>query len=155
MNELKNNREKAEILSEFLFSQGFGNIILHSEIETEIDCDKDSGQYGSIIHKTKKLLLEKHHMALQNVRGQGYKIVSPDDFTDYALGYYRRGIGTINRGKKHLENAPTEHMSKDALDVYRRVNDRAITLEAAMRGASVELKTLARKPHPLAMMANN
>lgn len=154
MNELKENREKAEILVKFFHSHGFGNIILHSEIESEIDCKLGSGQYQTVIAKTKKILLSKHHMALQSVRGQGYKIVSPDEFTDFALGYYKRGLSTISKGKKHLENAPVEHMSKEAVDVYRRVNDRAISLEASMRGASVELKTLAKKPHPLAVVTS-
>lgn len=155
MNELTtNNREKAEVLAEFIHSLDFGNIILHSEIETQIECKRDTGQYGSIIGKTKRILLEKYHMGLQNVRGQGYRLVLPDDFTAFSLGFYRRGLNSINKGKKHLDNAPVEHMSREAVDAYRRVHDRAICLNAAMQGASVELKTLAKKPHPLAVASN-
>lgn len=149
MNELtSNNREKAEVLAEFIHSHGFGNVILHSEIESEIECKRDENQYNTIIGKAKKILLEQHQMGLQNVRGQGYKIVSPDDFTAFSLGFYRRGLNSITKGKNHLDNAPVEHMSAESIDAYRRVHDRAICLEAAMKGASVELKTLAKKPHP-------
>ena len=155
MNELTSkNQEKAEALAKFIYSHGFGNIILHSEIEQEIELKRDSGKYGSIIGKTKRILLEQHQMGLQNVRGQGYKIVAPDDFTGFSLGFYKRGLNSINKGKKHLDNAPVEHMSREAIDAYRRVHDRAICLEASMRGASVELKTLAKKPHPLAVSNN-
>ena len=31
---------------------------------------------------------------------------------------------------------------------YQRVHDRAVILQASMRGASVELKTLGKKKHP-------
>ena len=33
----------------------------------------------------------------------------------------------------------------------QRIHDRAVTLQAAMRGASVELKTLGQKKHPFAI----
>jgi hypothetical protein len=42
-------------------------------------------------------------------------------------------------------------MSKEGLEVFRRVSDRAVTLNAAMKGASVELKTLGKKNHPFAL----
>lgn len=39
-----------------------------------------------------------------------------------------------------------EEMSRE-----QRVYDRAVTLQASMRGASVELKTLSKKKHPFAL----
>ncbi len=34
---------------------------------------------------------------------------------------------------------------------YQRAHDRAVILQAAMKGASVELKTLGKKNHPFAV----
>ena len=42
-------------------------------------------------------------------------------------------------------------MSKEARNIYQRVHDRAVILQASMKGASVELKTLGRKKHPFAI----
>ena len=151
MNELINNEIRAEVLEKFIAAHEYGDIIFHSEIEELIDSKKDSTRYKTTIAKTKKLLLKNHQMAIENIQGQGYRIVAPDDFTDYSLGYYKRGINTMKKGKDYLNNAPTHNMSRDALDVYRKVNDRAVRLEAAMAGVAVELKTLARKPHPFSI----
>lgn len=57
----------------------------------------------------------------------------------------------MQKGYDTLEYAPTKDMSKEGLSTYRRVHDRAITLAAAMKGASVELRTLGQKKHPMAL----
>ena len=155
MNELKNNVEKSDILVKVFMNHSYGDIILHSEIENAIDCKINSSQYGTVIQKTRKILLEKHNRAIRNIRGQGYEIVSPDKFTDYSLGFYKRGINTLKKGRNHLENAPVNDMSQESLEIYRRVNDRAIRLQAAMAGVSVELKSLAKRNHPFANLSDN
>lgn len=50
-----------------------------------------------------------------------------------------------------MEHAPIKDMSKEDLNTYRRVHDRAITLAAAMKGTAVELRTLGEKKHPMAL----
>lgn len=42
-------------------------------------------------------------------------------------------------------------MTNEGRERYRRVHDRAVTLTAAMKGASVELKTLGQRKHPMAL----
>ena len=156
MNELiENNEVRAEALERYIANHNYGDIIFHSDIEKIIDTSKKTNRYTTTIAKTKQLLLKNHQMAIESIPGQGYRLVSPDDFTDYSLGYYKRGINTMKRGKEFLTNAPTHNMSKEALETYRRVNDRAIRLEAAMAGVAVELKTLARRPHPFSIEVQN
>ena len=57
----------------------------------------------------------------------------------------------MQKGYEVLEHAPTKDMTKEGREAYRRVHDRAITLAAAMKGASVELRTLGEKKHPMAL----
>ena len=57
----------------------------------------------------------------------------------------------MKKGYDTLEYAPTKDMSREEIDVYRRVYDRAITLQAAMRGVKTELKILGEKKHPFAL----
>ena len=40
-------------------------------------------------------------------------------------------------------------MTPEGREIYRRVHDRAITLTASMKGATVELKMLGNKKHPM------
>lgn len=42
-------------------------------------------------------------------------------------------------------------MTEEGRAVYTRVYDRAVILQASMKGASVELKTLGQKKHPFAV----
>ena len=147
------NKVRAEVLENFIAKHNYGDIIFHSEIEQVIDSTRNSNRYTSTIAKTRELLLNNHQMAIENVPGQGYRLVNPDDFTNYSLGFYKRGINTMKKGQNYLNNAPVHNMSKEALETYRRVNDRAIRLNAAMSGVAVELKTLARKPHPFSIEA--
>ena len=55
----------------------------------------------------------------------------------------------MQKGFNTLECAPTKHMTNEGRERYRRVHDRAVTLTAAMKGASVELKTLGQRKHPM------
>jgi len=155
MNELVNNKVRAELLADLISKRKCGDIILHSEIVKVIECEYNTNAYRTAIAKAKKILLDEHSIAIQSIAGQGYKIVDPDKFTDYALGYYKRGMNSMKRGRKCLDNAPVKAMSPDSLQTYRLVHDRAVRLDAAMAGVAVELKTLARKPHPFAVEAKD
>ena len=57
----------------------------------------------------------------------------------------------MQKGFDILTYAPTKDMTPEGRNSYRRVNDRVITLTAAMKGASVELKTLAQRKHPMSV----
>lgn len=110
-----------------------------------------SNKYTSTIAKAKKLLLKKYNKTIENIIGDGYRLVSPDDFVQQSLKHYKRGFVEMQKGYDTLEHAPTKDMSQEGLSTYRRMHDRAITLQAAMKGASVELKTLGEKKHPMAL----
>lgn len=151
MNEIIENRKKSEILAEKLSELAYGDFISHEQIATLIEEPYGTNKYGSTIAKAKKLLLKKYNKAIENIPGDGYRLTKPGDFVQQSLKHYKRGFNEMQRGYDTLEHAPTKDMSKEEISTYRRVHDRAITLQAAIKGVSVELRTLGQKKHPMAL----
>lgn len=157
MNEVIENKKKSEILAEKINEMNYGDVITHKQIASIIEEDYPSNKYSTTIAKTKKILLKKYNKTLECIIGDGYRVTDPDDFVNQSLKHYKRGFNEMRKGYEVLEYAPTKDMTKEGRDTYRRVHDRAITLAAAMKGASVELRTLGQKKHPFALenMQNN
>ena len=152
MNKEITNSKEAETLTDFIKTLKYGATIPHKTIENIINVSyiNQRSRYNTIITKTKKLLLP-YGICLESIRGQGYQIITPDDFTTHALRSYDHGFNAMKRGFSILENAPVEHMTEEGRTAHNRVYDRAVSLNAAMKGASVELKTLGQRKHPFAI----
>lgn len=151
MNEIIENRKKSEILAERINELNYGDVITHQQIASIIEEDYPSNKYTSTISKAKKILLKKYNKTIENIVGDGYRIVSPGDFVQQSLKHYKRGFSQMQKGYDTLTYAPIKDMSKEEIDVYRRVHDRAVILQASMKGTSVELKTLGEKRNPFAL----
>ena len=150
MNEILENKKKSEVLVNKLKELHYGDIISHKQISELIQEEYPSNKYTTTIAKARKILL-KNGVCLENIIGDGYRIVEPDNFVEHSLKHYKRGFNEMQKGYDTLTYAPTKDMTPDGRNTYRRVHDRAITLTAAMKGASVELKTLSQKKHPMAI----
>lgn len=150
MKEVLSNKKKSEVLAEKIKELKYGDIILHKQIAKVIKEHYPSSKYTTILSKTRKLLLEEG-ICLENIVGDGYRLVMPDNFIDHSLKHYKRGFHEMQKGYDTLAHAPTKNMTLEGRNTYRRVYDRAITLAATMQGVSVELKTLSRKQHPMAV----
>ena len=150
MKEILNNKRKSEILAEKIQTLHYGDIITHEQIANSIEEFYPSNKYTTIIAKTRKIL-QKNGIFLENIIGDGYRIVEPDNVVNQSLKHYKRGFNEMQKGYDTLAYAPTKDMTPEGRDTYRRVHDRAITLTAAMKGASVELKTLGERKHPMAI----
>lgn len=150
MNEVLDNKKKSEILAEKIKELKYGDIISHEQISIIIDEKYPSNKYTTTISKARKILL-KNGVCLESIIGDGYRVVEPDNFVEHSLKHYKRGFNEMQKGYDTLEYAPTKDMTPEGRDTYRRVHDRAITLTAAIKGASVELKTLGQKRHPMAI----
>ncbi len=157
MDEIIKNQKKSEILAEEICKLDYGSVITHEQIASLIGEDYPSNRYASTIAKAKKLLLKKYNRTLECIIGDGYRVVSPDDFVQQSLKHYKRGFKEMGKGYAILEHAPTKDMTTEGREIYTRMHDRAITLAAAMKGTAVELKTLGEKKHPFALenMKNN
>lgn len=148
MNELIENKKKSEILAERIATLNYGDVISHIDISGVIQEEYQSHKYATVIQQTRKILLKKYGKVLESVRGDGYRVVKPDDYVTHSLRHYKRGFKEFQKGSDTLSHAPVGDMSEEGREVYRRVNDRAVILHASLKGAVVELKTLGERRHP-------
>lgn len=151
MNEIIENKKKSEILAEKISIMNYGEVITHTEIAKIIQEKYPGAKYSSTIQKARKILLNKYGKIIESIIGDGYRVVMPDNFVDHSLKHYKKGFKEMQKGHDTLTHAPTKDMSQEGREIYRRVNDRAITLAATMKGVSVELKMLGERKHPMAV----
>lgn len=148
MNEIIENKKKSEILAEKINTLNYGDIITHIQISEVIMEKYPSSKYSTEISKTRKILLKKYGKIIENISGDGYRVVMPDNYVDNSMKHYKRGFNEMQKGYDTLSHAPIKDMSKEGLQTYRRVNDRAVILAASLKGVSVELKMLSERKHP-------
>ena len=150
MNEVLQNKKKSEILAEAIEKLSYGMVIPHNRISEIIKEEYPSNKYTSTIAKAKKILLKKG-IILENIIGDGYRIVEPDNVVNQSLKHYKRGFNEMQKGYDTLEYAPTKDMTPEGRETYRRIHDRSITLAATLKGVSVELKSLGQRKHPMSI----
>ena len=143
MGELINNKKKEEILYDYIIKLNYGDTILHQDIESIIQENHDSKKYQSIIQKAKKKLLESSK-GLENIKGVGYRVIYPDDYTDLSLKYVKSGYKRIDTGFKVLQHAPVNDMSKEGFERYRHIKDSVNRLHAMVAGGCTEIKMLSK-----------
>lgn len=148
MNELVENKKKSEVLAEVFAGLNYGDVIKHEEISRFIETPYPSSKYMSTVQAAKKVLLNEYGKSLESIHGDGYRVVNPDDYVTHSLRHYKRGFNEFQKGSDLLGHAPVNDMTTEGREAYRRVNDRAVILQASIKGAVVELKTLGEKRHP-------
>ena len=144
MNELINKKEKWELLYEYIVVMDYNTTILHDEIEEIIQETQNTSKYYSIISKAKKKLLEMGKL-IKSVTGQGYTVITPDDYTDMSLKHIKSGFNQIDKGYQVLQYAPVNNMTREGLESYRHVADKAKSFHAMIAGGCTELKLLNKK----------
>jgi hypothetical protein len=128
----------------------YGDVLTFDSIGYIIDQKHGTMRYQDILQTAKKRLEIAGHM-LVNVRGVGYKVCQPDNYTGEGVRKMRQGARRIDRGAKILAHAPVNDMTQQAREAHNRVNDRMIRLQAAMAGATVEIHMLETSKNPLAL----
>lgn len=135
-------------LFEEVSKRKYGSVLDFREIGLIIHQEYGTHAYNSIVQAAKKRLELAGHMIV-NVRGVGYKVCQPDEYTNEGVRRVRQGARRIDRGTKVLNHAPVNDMTPAAREVHNRVNDRMTRLQAAMAGASVEIHMLSTSKNPL------
>lgn len=149
MNDIIDNKRKSEVLADAISALDYGDVIYHKAIAEAIQEEYGCNKYTSTVQQAKKILLKEYGKALESVRGDGYRVIKPDDFVTHSLRHYKRGFNEFQKGSDILTYAPVKDMSDEGRETYRHVNDRAVLLYASLKGGIVELKTLGEKRHPL------
>jgi DNA-binding winged helix-turn-helix (wHTH) protein len=141
---METNSKKKDNFLKAIIHMNFGEIFLHKDIETLIGEKYQTQEYFAIINSAKKQLT-KYGKVIESVRGQGYRVIEPDEYTDISLQHYKRASKEIKKGYNILENAPTKDMSKEGLQRFRHIADRSRVLNAMAAGTMKELKILNEK----------
>lgn len=141
-------QERIKALVDKFLTMDYGETLEHYKIEGIINLRQTDTEYQSVIQAAKKQL-EEVGRTVKSVRKVGYQLVTPDEYSNVAAAHVRAGAKRISHGKRILDHAPEDKMSPEARDVYRRMNDRMITLAAFMQGARTEVRELTAKKHPL------
>lgn len=141
-------KEAIDNLFEEVSKKQYGDLLSFSDIGYIIQQKYGSSAYSDILQAAMKRLELAGHMIV-NVRGIGYKVCQPDEYTNEGVRRVRQGAKRIDRGTKVLNHAPVNDMTPAAREVHNRVNDRMTRLQAAMAGASVEIHMLSTSKNPL------
>ena len=143
-----NRQEAIDSLVNAVEERNYGDILDFKEIGYIIHQEYGTHSYSDILQAAKKRLELAGHMIV-NMRGVGYKVLQPNDYTKEGVKRVRQGAKRIDRGAKVLNHAPVNDMSQEVREAHNRVNDRMVRLQAAMAGASVEIHMLSTKKNPL------
>jgi hypothetical protein len=143
-----NRQEAIDSLVKAVEERNYGDILDFKEIGYIIHQEYGTHAYSDILQAAKKRLELAGHMIV-NVRGIGYKVLQPDDYTQEGVKRVRQGAKRIDRGTKVLNHAPVNDMTQQAREAHNRVNDRMVRLQAAMAGATVEIHMLGKSQNPL------
>lgn len=141
-------KEAIDALVAEVEAMDYGTVMSFRDIGSIIGQQYGSMRYNDILQAARKRLVATGHMIV-NMRGVGYKVCQPDDYTGEGVRYMRQGARKIDRGVKIMDHAPVKDMSPAAREAHNRVNDRMRMLQAAMSGASVEIHMLGTRNNPL------
>lgn len=127
---MSNNPRKESLILESAVSQflsesfAYGDVVSHLWLEVYLEIPKPETLSDaqrtrflmlSRVEDFKRLLLEEHKLALESVRGEGYRIVPPKDQAAFAVTEAARLIQKgIDRGLVLLQHARLGEMNDDA-----------------------------------------
>lgn len=144
--------EKVQKVVEEFLGKNYGETVEHFMLAALIEEKAGTHEYWSIINRASKKLLDCGKM-IENIKGVGYRIVAPDDYTKQTARCLKQASNRVNKGNDILKNAPVRDMSMDGVQTYNQVADRMKILQAAVAGAKVEINMLSSKrQNPLALM---
>ena len=143
-----NRKDAIDCLVKAVEGMDYGRVLGLDEIGNIIEQKYGTAAYSDILQAARKRLIAAGHMIV-NVRGIGYKVCPPDNYTDEGVRQMRVGARRIDAGAKILNHAPVSDMSPAARESYNRVHDGMMRLQAAVAGRSVEIHMLSARENPL------
>ncbi len=84
------------------------------ETGTQEDFDRFGFDYMQAVSSMSQYLLEEHQLALQNVRGKGYRVVPPSEQIDVAKRQARSDLHrAVRRYSQHIQHIRYDELSRD------------------------------------------
>jgi len=146
-----------EILARF-DSEGYGVMFSEREILTMFDIEKpEVGSYEEFqkfnldrltqMDSLVNNLQEEHNLCLQNVRGQGYVLMHPDDQVTKAVEKYRiQARRKINRMVSICTNVNYDALTDEGRRAQNQALGRAAFIRAAMNKRNVPIAQVTALP---------
>ena len=146
-------QQKIQKVVEAFLNKGYGETLAHYDIAYIAQTKDGTHEYWSLMQSVSKKLLECGKM-IENVRGVGYRVVNPDEYSQQSAKCVMSGARKIGKGSRILQNAPVKDMTPLGVQAYNAISDRMAILSAAVTGAKVEINMLSSKrKNPLALMS--
>jgi hypothetical protein len=124
-------------------SWNYGSIHSHDEIAKLMHLDKNSNRYKSMISRANQKLTG-FGKRLENIKGEGYKVVEPDRYTDISLNKFQQGVKRIRDSYSISEHAPIDKMTEEGRKRFRSYNERLSIMRAITEGHCKELTVLSK-----------
>ena len=133
-----------EIILKRFDQDGYGVMFSDEQLLTMLDIEKpDVGTYDDFqkfqlerlkqMESLKNALLEQCNLCMENMRGQGYVLMHPNDqVLKTANKYYRLSKKKINKMLSVLTNVDNEHLDHEGRDNRLRMLGRAAFIKSAM-----------------------
>lgn len=147
-------QDKIQKIVEAFLTKEYGETMHHYEIAALVETNERSPEYRQLLGSAQKKLLDCGKM-IENVRGVGYRVTDPDEYTKQSAKCVISGARKINKGSTILQNAPVKDMSAQGIQAYNSIFDRMKILQAAVSGARVEINMLSsNRKNPLTLMTD-
>jgi hypothetical protein len=136
-------KNAVEVISRVTEEEGFGRLFTHDELRKFMDMKEPDNlpeykkftvRYMSAIESLKSELLVDHSIFLYSERGQGYRVLEPEEqITIGAAHHIKKAYRETSKAMKSLIYARQELLSDEAQQKRQRGMQRVAFLQAAYR----------------------
>lgn len=121
----------------------YGRVITHEWLDKHLELDVSSPNYGfdklSRFENFRNRLVEKYKIHLKNVKGEGYRILPPEEQTVSAVKETFKSISrTVRKGIFYLSNVDTTKLSSE----QKKENTDALVRMSGLKGMVKKEKNL-------------
>jgi benzoyl-CoA reductase/2-hydroxyglutaryl-CoA dehydratase subunit BcrC/BadD/HgdB len=121
----------------------YGRIYSHEEIAEIMMLIPRSPKYYAQVNIANKKLTELGKR-LKSVNGQGYKVITPDEYVDEAIAKLDRGRRQARKAYEILQHAPSTLMSDEYRSKYNELLNDIVKVHSILEGGVTQIKIFAR-----------
>ena len=106
-----------------------GDVLTYASLD-ELFPGMERGSLQSVIRRAAKEFLEKDSRGLRNLRGEGYRVVDPEEHVQIARVHQTRSMRSLKRGHEVVTNVDFNGMPKDIRELTE-ATARALSMQMA------------------------
>lgn len=129
-------------VAEDIAGREYGDVLPHQDLAVLLGVPPKCTEYYNLVQRLNTRLLRKSKV-LENVRGIGYRIVEPDNYTDLALDHFSRAAKQVRKATRVMKFAPVDKMSENGRVRFNDTSDQAVKLRASFLHGLETTKSIA------------